>query len=121
MTCAVWIRQPRSFLSKVRGVSYSLRMSAVRFLPLALVLANLAGAQQSISFPTQDGGRICAELYSEGSGKSDRAVVLAHGGRFNKESWRIKARTLLSAGFAGLGNRLPRVRLLQRSGSEGFR
>jgi hypothetical protein len=56
---------------------------------LAIVLTKLVSAQQATSFPTQDGGRICADLY----GKGDRAVVLAHGGRFNKESWREQART----------------------------
>jgi len=70
-------------------------MLVLRALPLAIVLTTQAAAQQSISFPTQDGGRICAELYSEGN----RAVVLAHGGRFNKESWRDQARALVSRGF----------------------
>ncbi len=58
-------------------------------------MAALAPAQQSISFPTEDGGRICADLYGHGS----RAVVLAHGGRFHKESWRAQANSLASAGF----------------------
>jgi pimeloyl-ACP methyl ester carboxylesterase len=70
-------------------------MPSLRALSLALVLTKLVAAQQALSFPTQDGGRICADLY----GKGDRAVVLAHGGRFNKESWREQARTLVSAGF----------------------
>ena len=70
-------------------------MSALRALLLAFVLAKLAGAQQTISFPTQDGGRIYADLY----GKGNRAVVLAHGGRFSKESWRDQARALVSGGF----------------------
>jgi pimeloyl-ACP methyl ester carboxylesterase len=70
-------------------------MRALRALPLALVLTGLAGAQQTISFPTQDGGRISADLY----GKSERGVVLAHGGRFHKESWRDQAGALVSAGF----------------------
>jgi len=74
---------------------YNFRMSALRALPLAITLAKLVAAQQPISFPTQDGGRICADLY----GKGDRAVVLAHGGRFNKESWRNQAGALVSAGF----------------------
>jgi pimeloyl-ACP methyl ester carboxylesterase len=70
-------------------------MPALRALSLALMLTKLVAAQQTISFPTQDGGRICADLY----GKGDRAIVLAHGGRFNKESWTDQARTLVSAGF----------------------
>jgi pimeloyl-ACP methyl ester carboxylesterase len=70
-------------------------MPALRVLPLAIMLTKVVGAQQAISFSTQDGGHICADLY----GKGDRAIVLAHGGRFNKESWRNQARTLASAGF----------------------
>jgi len=70
-------------------------MLAIRALPLALALTKLVAAQQTISFPTQDGGRIFADLY----GKANRAVVLAHGGRFNKESWRNQARALVSGGF----------------------
>ena len=66
-------------------------MPALRALPLALVLTKLVAAQQTISFPTQDGGRIYADLY----GKGNRAVVLAHGGRFNKESWRDQAGALV--------------------------
>ena len=65
--------------------------------PLAIVLAAAASAaaQQNISFSTEDGGRICADLYGVGA----RAVVLAHGGRFNKESWRAQANALVSHGF----------------------
>jgi pimeloyl-ACP methyl ester carboxylesterase len=70
-------------------------MPALRATALALVLTTLVIAQQTISFPTQDGGLIYADLYGEGT----RAVVLAHGGRFNKESWRDQARALTSAGF----------------------
>jgi pimeloyl-ACP methyl ester carboxylesterase len=62
---------------------------------LALALATTASAQQTISFPAEDGGRVCADLYGQGT----RAVVLAHGGRFNKESWRDQADALASAGF----------------------
>ena len=62
--------------------------------PLALVLTTMA-AVQTISFPTEDGGRVCADLYGQGT----RTVVLAHGGRFNKESWREQAQVLASEGF----------------------
>jgi pimeloyl-ACP methyl ester carboxylesterase len=61
----------------------------------ALFLAGASAAQKTVSFPTQDDGLIYADVY----GKGDRAVVLAHGGRFNKESWSEQARTLASAGF----------------------
>lgn len=52
-------------------------------------------AQERVSFSTSDGGLIYADLY----GKSYHGVVLAHGGRFNKESWEQQARTLARAGF----------------------
>lgn len=68
---------------------------ALRVAPLALALPTLLAAQQTISIPTEDGGRIYADLYGEGT----RGVVLAHGGRFNKESWRDQARTFASSGF----------------------
>jgi hypothetical protein len=58
-------------------------------------LAARDGAQQTVSFHTEDNGRVCADVY----GKGEHAVVLAHGGRFNKESWRAQARALASKGF----------------------
>jgi pimeloyl-ACP methyl ester carboxylesterase len=62
---------------------------------VVFILAALAAAQDHVSFPTQDGGLIYADLYGSG----DRGVVLAHGGRFNKESWEPQARVLAKAGF----------------------
>ena len=70
-------------------------MSLFRALALVLVLSPPVAAQQTLSFPTEDEGRICADLYGQGT----RGVVLAHGGRFNKESWRDQAGALVSAGF----------------------
>jgi pimeloyl-ACP methyl ester carboxylesterase len=64
----------------------------------AIFLAKAAAAQKTVSFPTEDAGVIFADLY----GKSEKAVVLAHGGRFNKESWATQARALAAAGFAVL-------------------
>jgi pimeloyl-ACP methyl ester carboxylesterase len=61
----------------------------------AMLLATSATAQTTISFPTSDGGVVFADLYGSG----DRAVVLAHGGRFNKESWAPQAKALQAAGF----------------------
>jgi pimeloyl-ACP methyl ester carboxylesterase len=55
-----------------------------------------ASAQpELVSFLTQDGALIYANLY----GKGERGVVLAHGGRLNKESWDKQARVLVRAGF----------------------
>lgn len=48
-----------------------------------------------VSFPTEDGGVVYADLYGEG----DRGVVLAHGGRFTKESWAKQASAIARAGF----------------------
>jgi pimeloyl-ACP methyl ester carboxylesterase len=70
-------------------------MLVLRALLLAFALTKLVVAQQTISIPTEDGGRVCADLYGQGP----RAVVLAHGGRFNKESWREQARILVSDQF----------------------
>ncbi len=52
-------------------------------------------APERVSFPTEDGGLIHADLY----GKGARGVVLAHGGRFDKESWGPQATALAAAGF----------------------
>jgi len=62
---------------------------------VALLLSGHAAAQKTVSFPTEDGGVVYADVYGAG----DRAVVLAHGGQFNKESWQKQARTLVAAKF----------------------
>ncbi len=63
-----------------------------------LMLAGLTSAQEHVSFPTQDGWIIHGDLYGTG----DRAIVLAHGGRFNKSSWEKQALVLVKAGFRAL-------------------
>jgi pimeloyl-ACP methyl ester carboxylesterase len=68
---------------------------AAFFAALLLFLAAGAQAREHVSFPTQDGGVVYADLYGAG----DRGVVLAHGGQFNKESWAKQARTLADKGF----------------------
>jgi pimeloyl-ACP methyl ester carboxylesterase len=70
-------------------------MLAFYAVPVLLIVTAPAPSQQTVSLATEDGGRVCADLYGEGT----RAVVLAHGGRFNKESWREQARVLVSQGF----------------------
>ena len=52
-------------------------------------------AADQVSFATQDGGTIYADVYGKGS----HAVVLAHGMRFNKESWAEQAKRLAAEGF----------------------
>ena len=55
----------------------------------------LTASPEQVSFPTSDGGVVFADLYGQG----ERAVVLAHGGRFDKESWAKQAPVLADAGF----------------------
>jgi pimeloyl-ACP methyl ester carboxylesterase len=62
---------------------------------VVLLLAVSAAAQTTVWFPTEDGGVIYADVYGEGA----RAVVLVHGGQFNKESWAKQARQLVAANF----------------------
>ncbi len=70
-------------------------MRAPILLFAALLLAIAGHAQTTVSIPTSDGGEIFADLY----GRGDRGLVLAHGGRFNKESWRPQAEQFAAAGF----------------------
>src|SRR5271168_946987 len=59
-------------------------------LPTALI-----SAQEAVSYQSPDGYRLHADLY----GKGDRGLVLDHGGRFTKESWRKQAGVFAEAGF----------------------
>src|SRR5258708_23749615 len=61
----------------------------------ALLFSDAVAAQKTVSFPTEDGGVVFADVYGTG----DRGIVLAHGGPFNKESWAKQAQTLAAAGF----------------------
>lgn len=70
-------------------------MSSFRPLLAALLLVGAAAAQHTVSFPTEDGGLIYADIYGTGS----RGVVLAHGGRFDRKGWDKQARVLAGAGF----------------------
>jgi pimeloyl-ACP methyl ester carboxylesterase len=72
-------------------------MRIARTLLAALLFSQPAPllAQEPLSFKTQDGALIAAEAY----GKGERGVLLAHGGRFTKESWRKQATVLADAGF----------------------
>ena len=50
---------------------------------------------EHVSFSTEDGALIYADVYGTG----DNGVVLAHGGRFTKESWKPQAEQLAGARF----------------------
>ncbi|HEX5283464.1 MAG TPA: alpha/beta fold hydrolase [Bryocella sp.] len=73
----------------------TVRRLAPAILSLVLSIGLVAPAQQTVSFATDDGGQVCADLYGQGN----KGVVLAHGGQFNKESWREQASSLVSSGF----------------------
>src|SRR3981189_2448023 len=73
-------------------------MFVLRTLLATLLLTRFAAAQEHVSFPTEDGGVVYADIY----GKGERGVVLAHGGRFTKESWVKQALVLAKAGFRAL-------------------
>ncbi len=77
---------------------YNCPMFVLKALLATLLLAGLGVAQEHVSFPTQDGGIVYADIY----GKGERGVVLARGGRFNKESWEKQAQALVKAGFCAL-------------------
>lgn len=50
---------------------------------------------RSVSIYTADQGLVAADVYGTGN----HGVVLAHGGRFDRTSWREQARQLAAAGF----------------------
>jgi pimeloyl-ACP methyl ester carboxylesterase len=62
---------------------------------VAILFARAIPAQQTVSFLTDDGGEVYADVYGAGI----HGVVLAHGGQFNKESWKKQATVLATAGF----------------------
>ena len=71
------------------------RLALLAIAMTGIITSTRAVAQDTVSFATEDGGRVYADLYGSG----ERAVVLAHGGQFTKESWAPQALTLATAGF----------------------
>ena len=65
-------------------------MTAVSAGLIPILFAGVTRAAEPVSFATQDGGIVYALVY----GKGQRGVVLAHGARFNKESWQQEAESL---------------------------
>ena len=74
------------------------RMPGLGAVVTVIALAGAAAPPHRVSFATEDGGRVHADLYGTGG----RGFVLAHGGRFTKESWEKQARALADAGFRTL-------------------
>jgi pimeloyl-ACP methyl ester carboxylesterase len=70
-------------------------VSAAIAAALLLSTAAAAAAPVRVTFPTTDGGTLVADVY----GKGERGLVLAHGGRFHKESWARQAEAFAAAGF----------------------
>jgi hypothetical protein len=68
-------------------------------LGLAVLLTGIARAQQTITIPEPDQH---ATLQADHYGSGDRGIVLAHGGRFGKESWAPQAKILAAKGFTVL-------------------
>jgi len=60
-----------------------------------LLVGHAVVAQESVTFKTDDGGFISADIYGAGP----HGVVLAHGYRFDKDSWEPQASTLTEQGF----------------------
>ena len=69
--------------------------AAVLLASLAAPPASLPPVPRAVTFPTEDGWTIHADDYGAG----ERAVVLVHGGRFTKASWKPQVPALLKAGF----------------------
>jgi dienelactone hydrolase len=67
-----------------------------------VLVSSVVAAQRPIVIPVSDQGEVKGQVSGDLYGSGSRAIVLAHGGRFNKESWAPQARTLAGAGFTVL-------------------
>jgi pimeloyl-ACP methyl ester carboxylesterase len=86
---------------------WNVRIACSLALWIAVVTGGAEEGFQAVEFETSDGGRIHASLFE---GSKNKAVILAHGAVFNKESWyplalRLKKEglTSLSIDFRGYG------------------
>ena len=75
--------------------SVAIKVGSIFKILFTAAFVGFATAQEPVSFSTSDGGLVFGTLYGTGN----RGVVLAHGGRFNQESWAKQARVLEMAGF----------------------
>lgn len=73
----------------------------MRLVLASFLLAAAAVAQTEVTFPSDSGATIYAEYYVAGkdAGAGEHGLVLAHGGRYTKESWKPQAEALARAGF----------------------
>src|SRR5262245_10593901 len=83
-------RAGRRVRQEARAMSAAI--AAVLFL---VASATTAPPPEHVTFRTQDGGVLQGDVY----GKGERGLVLAHGGRFDKESWAKQAEAFAAAGF----------------------
>jgi esterase/lipase len=70
-------------------------MLIVAAVVLTFLVSESIALQEDVFIPTEDGGIVHATIYGDG----DHAVLLAHGGRFTKESWAAQVPVLTDAGF----------------------
>ena len=61
----------------------------------AAAASSSSSTPEPVTFPTSDGGVLVGDLYGTG----ERGLVLAHGGRFDKESWAKQAKAFAASGF----------------------
>ena len=80
----------------MRGVVRRDRVAAMVVASMSIAaMGHRVNAQTPVAIRAADGGVVNADVYGSG----DRAVVLAHGGRFDRTSWKPQARELADAGF----------------------
>jgi len=94
---AMTLRPRRQVRTELRRQQMPIGAVAAGLLAGAAMLSPVAalGAQERVSFATPDSGVVFADVYGGGP----HAVVLAHGGRFDRASWAAQARALADAGF----------------------
>jgi dienelactone hydrolase len=84
------------------GWSHKVKLRYLLVICIACFAASHTFGQRLVTFPLQGKPvEIQADLYGSGT----RGVVLAHGGRFHKESWKKQAQALADAGFLVLAVR----------------
>ena len=76
-----------------------MRLNKRSICPISVLLCSLSATSpaqvKSVTIPAPDGGAVAADGYGTG----ERAVILAHGGRFDRTSWRKQADVLADRGF----------------------